>query len=55
MTRQWLVDGVLIQENSTRQYVSEGVLIQETTPEAPTPRSSVIPIFVNHYCTQGMI
>jgi hypothetical protein len=53
MTREWLADGVLIQENGTRQYVVEGVLIQETIAE-PLP-NSLIPVFVNHYCNQGMM
>jgi hypothetical protein len=55
MARQWLADGVLIQENGTRQYVSEGVLIQEMAADASAPSNSVIPVFVNHYCTQGMM
>jgi hypothetical protein len=53
MTREWLADGVLIQENSTRQYIAEGVLIQETIAAARL--NSLIPVFVNHYCNQGMM
>ena len=53
MARQWLADGVVIQENGTRQYVAEGVLIQERI--ADEQASFLIPVFVNHYRTQGMM
>jgi hypothetical protein len=53
MAREWLSDGVLIQENGTRQYMAEGVLVQETVAEAAP--NFLIPVFVNHYCTQGMM
>ena len=32
MARQYVVDGLLIQESGTRQYVVDGLLVQETTP-----------------------
>jgi hypothetical protein len=54
MAREYVVDGVIVQESGERQYVIDGAVIHETTTVAP-PAGSVIPVFVFHYRNQGIM
>lgn len=46
MAKEWVLDGVLIQETDARQYVLGGALIQESTVTTPTPEPETTTDFI---------
>lgn len=46
MAKEWVLDGVSIQEADARQYVFEAALIQESTVTEPTPEPETTTDFI---------